>query len=137
VSEADAAAIATARAGGELDDEVPARAWPVRRLDRPGDSYFLVLFGEDDATVAVATVSADGDSVQSMATLRGETGHFTVDAAAARALAGADADAPAALVWRPCRASRSPFYPLWEVAGQAGPVYVDHAGTVSEQLDDD
>jgi hypothetical protein len=136
VREAEAASIATARAAIGLGEEIPVRAWPVRRLDRPDGSYYLVLFGDDDATVAVATVSADGRSVQSTATLRGETGHLAIGAAAARVAAGADADAPAALVWRPCRASRSPFYPLWEVAGEPGPVYVDHAGAVWEQLTD-
>jgi hypothetical protein len=129
-----AAAIATARAATDLGDEVPARAWPVRRLDRPDESYYLVLFGDDDATVAVATVAADGGSVQSTATLRGETGHLTLDAARARALAGANEEAEVALVWRPSRASRSPFYPLWEVTGEARPVYVDHAGTVWDEL---
>ena len=36
----------------------PAQAYSVRRLDREGEFYYLVLFGEPQATVAVATVNA-------------------------------------------------------------------------------
>ena len=51
-------AAATARREIGLDDSVPGRAWLVRRLDRPGDAYYLVVFGDDNAAVAVAAVGA-------------------------------------------------------------------------------
>jgi hypothetical protein len=110
---------------------VPGRAWLVRRLDRPADAYYLVVFGEEDAAVGVATVSRSTGEVGSAARLSGRGPHLEIDAARARELAGAGEEARAELVWRPSTASKSPLYPVWEVELPAGSVYVDQGGAVS------
>jgi len=132
---AEADAVERARAAAGLAPGIPGRAWHVRRLDRPDDSYWLVVLGEPEAAQAVATVHAATGEVGSFARVADGGPHFEVDVAAAREAAGADEHAPAELVWRPSFASRSPLYPLWEVETAEGRVYVDHAGAVLRGLD--
>jgi hypothetical protein len=128
-------AVARARGALGLPASVTGRAWRTRRLDRPGDAYYLVVFGPEDAAVAVAAVDARSGEVQSSARLPGAAPLPVVDAARALELAGVGDGAQAELVWRPCRASRSPLYPLWEVRSGADPVYVDQQGKLWPQLD--
>lgn len=124
-------AIASARSGLGLDPRAGARAWHVRRLDRDGAAYYLVVFGEEDAAVAVATVDAAAGRVESSARLPGGGPHLVVGRARALELAGLGAASRAELVWRPCRASYSPLYPLWEVTGAGGARrFVDQQGGV-------
>lgn len=118
----------------DLPSDVPARAFRVRRLDRPEGSYYLVVFGGERAAVAVATVDERGGDVGVAASLPGTAPHLLLDAAAAVGVAGADADAHVELVWTPCRASFSPLYPLWAVAVGEREVYVDAGGRVWDEL---
>jgi hypothetical protein len=92
--------------------------------------YYLVVLGDDGAAVAVGTVSAVTGDVGSSAHLPGRGPHIEIDAVRARALAGAGEKAVAELVWRPSLVSKSPLYPVWEVALPSGPVYVDQTGSV-------
>jgi len=128
-------AIVRARAAMGLDATVPARAWRIRRLDRAADAYYLVVFGEPAAAVAVTTVGAAHGEVRTSAQLPGVRPHLLLDAAQAVTLAGLGAGAQAELVWRPSQASRSPFYPLWEVRSATRGVYVDQQGVVWPALD--
>jgi hypothetical protein len=128
-------AVATARRELGLDDNVPGRAWPVRRLDRPGDVYYLVVFGDDNAAVAVAAVGAQSGEMRNSARVQGVRPHLTVDDARAAELAGAGAGARIELVWRPSPASRSPLYPLWLVQTGRGEVYVDQQGALWSELE--
>jgi len=128
-------AIARARTEMGLDAAVPARAWRIRRLDRAADAYYLVVFGEPDAAVAVTTVGAASGEVRTSAHLPGVRPHLLIDAAQAVTLVGLGDSAQAELVWRPSRASRSPFYPLWEVRSATRRVYVDQQGVVWQALD--
>ena len=111
---------------------VAGRAWPVRRLDRPGETYYLVVLGDEGASVAVGTVNAETGDVSSSAHLPGRGPHLEVDAVRARALTNAGETAAAELVWRPSLVSKSPLYPVWEVALPSGPAYVDQAGSVRD-----
>lgn len=126
--------IAAAREALGLGSGVGARAWLVRRFDRPGERYMLVVFGDEDASVGVAAVDADTGRVLAQATLPGAGAHTVIAEDEAVARAGAAAGAPAALVWAPSMASRSMFYPLWQVEGPAGAVFVDFSGTVWTDL---
>jgi len=128
ISHADA--IARARAELELDDDIPAEAVQIRRLDPPSEAYFLVTLGEPETVIAVATIGASTGAVGTAAVLSGHGPQLMVDASRARALAGASASAGATLVWRPSRASRSPLYPLWEVEHEGVFVYVDQQENV-------
>jgi hypothetical protein len=109
---------------------VAGRAWPVRRLDRSGETYYLVVLGEERASVAVGTVDAATGEVGSSARLPGHGPHLEVDEVRARALASAGETAGAELVWRPSAVSKSPLYPVWEVTLPSGTAYVDQAGSV-------
>jgi hypothetical protein len=128
VSEEDA--VARVRAAVGATNRVAGRAWPVRRLDRPDETYYLVVLGDERASVAVGTVNAATGEVGSSAQLPGRGRHPAVDAERAKAMAGAGDAARAELVWRPSAVSKSPLYPVWEVSLPTGTVYVDQAGSV-------
>jgi hypothetical protein len=123
-------AVARVRAAVDAPNGIAGRASPVRRLDRPGETYYLVVLGEDGASVAVGTVNAVTGDVGSSALLPGRGPHLEVDEVRARVLAGADRMASAELVWRPSVVSKSPLYPVWKVALPSGPLYVDQGGSV-------
>jgi len=123
-------AVARVRAAVGAANGIAGRAWPVRRLDRSGERYYLVVLGDEGASVVVGTVNAVTGDVGSSASLPGRGPHLEVDAVRARALAGAGETAGAELVCRPSLVSKSPLYPVWEVALPSGPAYVDQAGSV-------
>lgn len=123
-------AVARVRAAVGAGNGAAGRAWRVRRLDRPGETYYLVVLGDEGASVAVGTVNAVTGDVGSSAHLPGRGPHLEVDAVRARALAGAGETAGTELVWRPSLVSKSPLYPVWEVSLPSGPAYVDQAGSV-------
>jgi len=125
VSPADAAARARAALG--LAHDVCFEAHRVRRLDG-GEEYWLVSFGEPEATLGVAAVAAGSGEVLSSALLPGRGPHLAVSGERARALARAPAAATVELAWRPSPASRSPLSPFWEVEGAAGRAWVDVRG---------
>jgi hypothetical protein len=127
-------AIDSARAATGVDASVPARAWRVRRLDQPKDSYYLVVFGESRAAIALAAVGATRGEIQTWARLPGHGPHPTLEPNIAAERAGLAEGARAELVWEPCRASRSQLYPLWEISTAAKTVYVDQQGSVWPEL---
>ena len=117
-----------------------ARAWRVERLDRPGDAYFLVVFGDEQRSFGVATVDAASGVFGSSARLDGRGVHRVLDASAAVATALSPYIAPTQsprLVWRPCSASRSPLYPIWEVVTDSNTLFVDQQGHLWSRLDAD
>lgn len=118
-----------------LSESTPGRAWPVRRLDRPPEVYYLVQFGDSSASVAVATVDANTGEIGIYASLPGVGPHIAVGARLAIELAGGGQAAQAELVWMPCRVSKSPLYPLWEVRIQGVTKYVDQQRKVLDSLD--
>jgi len=124
-----------ARAALEVEPTVPASAVRVHRLDVPGRSYYLVLFGRPDATTAVAAADADTGELLTWGRLSGTGPQLSLSAADAVRRAGGARGGAARLVWRPSRQSRSPLYPLWEVEAKRTHVYVDQAGTVWPRLD--
>ena len=127
-------AIERARAASHLAERIPARAWRTERLDRPGSAYYLVVFGDEDSAVGVASVDARSGEVHATARLSGQGPHLSVTPSRALALAALDGAGPPRLVWRPCRASLSPLRPIWEVRGSDRAVYVDQEGRLWETL---
>ena len=121
-------AVELARAAAGVGPAVEGRALRVRRLDRPGTQYYLVLLGEE----AVAAVDVDGGAVLSWAAVSGL--HLVVDEDEARQLAGARDLTQPQLVWRSSAESRSPLYPLWEVRLGESSVYVDQQRSVWPEL---
>lgn len=128
-------AIAGARAHLGLDSSVRAEAWRTRRIDRPGEEYYLVIFGEHEAAVGVAAVDVARGEVMVSAALSGHRSHLSIDAQTALRRAGSPVDARIRLVWQSCTGSRSPLYPLWEIRADERTVYVDQQGVVWESLE--
>jgi hypothetical protein len=112
-----------------------ARAWRVRRIDLAGDSYYLVVFGADAAAIAVVVVGAARGEIRSWATLSGTDPHRIIPSEEAIELAGTETSAQAELVWKPCSASRSPLFPLWEIRTPGHVVYVDQQRHVWPSID--
>jgi hypothetical protein len=117
---------AVAIARGAFDAALPGKTstWRVERIDRPGQAYYLVIFGDDRSPVAVAAVTVDTGERMTSAFLNGTRPHLSVDAARALRLANVDRGV-AKLVWRPCSASMSALYPFWSVTSSTGTVFID------------
>ena len=126
--------IMRARSQLGLGPRTPARAWRVRRIDGPDKVYYLILFGDAEATVAVAAVDAMSGEMMTSAVLQGTGPHLTVDADQALQKSGLTG-ARTELVWKPCRASLSPLYPFWQVSSGTETVYIDQQGAVWTTLD--
>ena len=106
----------------------------VERLDHPGLWYWLVVFSDRGDAIALAILDGVNGRLESWA--RTTTGKpIALTAEEALQLAYAPADSNAELVWGPCRASRSPYYPLWAVRTKEGRTrYVDQQRNVWDAL---
>lgn len=135
--EAVAAAIDLARAALGRDASEPVRGWAVQGLTSAVADYVLVVFGAPAHATAIAAVATDSGEVIESARLPGREAHEPIRADEARRRAGMPPDAGARLVWTPSPASRSRFYPLWEIARVDHTVWVDSVrGMVLPSLDD-
>jgi hypothetical protein len=105
----------------------------VERLDE-GNPYFLVIFADPGPSGAVVAVDALGGDITSSARFERAESPWILDRAKAIELAGCVQPLAARLVWAPSRATRSPFYPLWELTCESGRVYVDRDGGVWHEL---
>jgi hypothetical protein len=112
----------------------PATAWSVRRLDRPGTSYYLVVLGTAPRAAYVATVDQATGRIGSSATLANGRPPITMSPEQARERASAGPSAPTELVWMPCQASRSPLYPIWRVGDADASRYVSQQGQIFDSL---
>lgn len=130
-----AIAIERARAALALDERTPARAYFVARMDHPGTGYYLVVFGEERASVGSSAVDEMTGEVSSYARLSGARPHLSVNAARASELAGVTPLQPPRLVWCPCRASQSILSPIWEIRTAEGLVYVDQQDQLWTRLE--
>ncbi len=106
----------------------------VERLDA-GNPYFLVTLGEPDGAGSVVMVDAITGEVMSSARLERIDHHRLPSREVAIKCAAYPDDASGRLVWAPSRATRSPFYPLWELKAGAERVYVDMDGKVWAMLE--
>ena len=128
-------AIALARARLELSPTTVASASRVARIDSPGGTYYLIVLGDPGAALGVAAVDAASGEVTHWATLPGERPHVLLDRETAARRARPSSGRKPRLVWRSSPASRSPFYPLWEVDTGEKTVYVDQEGRVWPSLE--
>jgi hypothetical protein len=119
------AAVAIARTALGLDAAALARAWPVARM-RPGENAFtLVVFGPPERASAIAAIDAVSGAVLESARLPGHGPHTLLGADGAIQRAGFAPGAEALLLWDPSPASRSRFYPLWQLRDAGRTVWVD------------
>jgi len=129
-------AVANARRTLGLDVHEPARTWSVARTQPGAPGFVLVLFGPAERASAIAAVDPLSGEVLETAHLGGPEGHRLITADEAIRRAGMAPDAQARLVWDPSRASRSRFYPLWELHSAQRTVWVDSVrGVVWDALD--
>jgi hypothetical protein len=126
-------AISRARAAAGVSPSIEATAWRVERIDHPGRSYFLVIVGNQSSPGWVGAFDTPSGQLMSSAQVAGIRPHLSVDRAAAVAIANIPGGS-VRLVWRPCQASMSLLYPLWEVAGSQRTVFVDQQGKCWNQL---
>jgi hypothetical protein len=115
-----------------IDPECLRQAWRVDLLERPGQVYYLAEFLVDGGLLVVAIDGETGLPRQT-ARLRSE-GTIGVDAAKAREQAHARSDAPVRLVWKPCEASFSPLYPIWEIELESRKLFVNQQGRCWQRL---
>jgi hypothetical protein len=127
--------LAQARAVARVDPSTPGWSQFVRRLDRPGSGYYLVVLGKRAANIAVVALEAGAGRVLGWAALPGTGDHLPVALDDAIARAHLEGPADAELVWKVSAASRSPLYPLWEVRGRGRVRYVDQSGKVWDALE--
>ncbi len=127
-------AVAIARKALGIPEEVSADVVRVRLLEGPAHAYFLVAFWPPDNTT-LACVGEDSAELQSSAQLARNVPVLSVTARGAGELAGLGPTARRELVWKPCRASQSMLYPIWEVKDGVRTVYVDQQSVVWNELE--
>lgn len=112
---------------------LPATAHLVERLDGQ-HPYFLVHFGEPGGRGAAVMVDAlDGSLMERAAVERVDQPWLMKEERAVEIASGAQ-PVVARLVWKPSRATRSPFYPLWEISTTSGRMWVDQSGRLWREL---
>jgi hypothetical protein len=128
-------AIVAAREALGLAASHAARVWPVTRLKPGAHHYFLIVFGTEQASVGIAAVDSISNAILAKALLPGRELHRLLSAEEAIQRAGFGPGTKATLVWEPSHASRSPFYPLWQLTDQNETVWVDSIqGTIWKNL---
>ena len=110
-----------------------AAAHFVERLDGQ-HPYFLVHFGEPGGRGAAVMVDAVNGSLMAHATVERIESPWLIKAERAVEIANVAPPVETRLVWKPSRATRSPFYPLWEVSTGTERVWVDQSGRVWREL---
>jgi len=130
------AAVASARTALGLDASLPARTWSVARMRSGARSFVLVVFGPPERASAIAAVDPVSGEVLESARLPGRQPHALITADEAILRAGFGPDTEARLVWDPSPASRSRFYPLWQLQSAERIAWVDSVrGAVWHTLD--
>lgn len=112
---------------------LPAAAHLVERLDGQ-HPYFLVHLGGPGQPGAAVMVDAMDGSVMARAVVERVEHPWLMEQERAVRIAGCAKPVDVRLVWKPSQATRSPFYPLWEIAMASGIVWVDQSGRVWREL---
>ena len=128
-------AVANAREALALGAGQQARVWEIGRLRASAQPFLLIIFGPPEHVMGIATVDSQSGNVLQHARLPGVGSHDVMSAEEATKRANFPAKSRAQLVWDPTPASRSPFYPLWQISDADRRVWVDGVrGTVWKTL---
>ena len=128
-------AVANAREALALGAAQQARVWEIGRMRASARSFLLVIFGPPEHSVGIAAVDLPSGDVLQRARLPGVGSHNVMSAEEAMKRANFPPGSRAQLVWDPTPASRSPFYPLWQISDADRRVWVDGVrGTVWKTL---
>ena len=123
ITEAQATALAAEAAqssGAESSSHL------VERLQEPNPYYLIFFGGPGGPGAGVARGISTAGRVERP---------WLIEKEQAASKAGCAKPFEGRLVWTPCRATRSPFYPLWELSSASGLVYVDQLGQVWHKLE--
>jgi hypothetical protein len=112
---------------------LPAAAHLVERLDGQ-HLYFLVHFGAPGGRGAAVMVDALDGCVMARAAVECVEQPWLLKEERAVEISGCAQPLEARLVWKPGRATRSPFYPLWEISTASKRVWVDQSGRLWREL---
>jgi hypothetical protein len=105
-------------------------------MDVDARGFVLVVFGSAEGASAIAAVDPISGEVLEAARLQGRESHTLITDDDAIQRAGFESDAEARLVWEPSPASRSRFYPLWQLRSAERTAWVDSVrGVVWHSLD--
>ncbi len=118
-------AVAGARSALGLDATVPVWTWSIGRMQPGASAFVLVVFGQPERAVAIAAVDAVSGAVLESAHLPGRVPHALLSADEAVKRAGFGPGTEAQLVWDSSPASRSRFYPLWQLRNAGRTIWVD------------
>ncbi len=122
------AAVASARAALGLDAREPVTTWSVARTAPGTRNFLLAVFGEPGHATGIAAVDPVSREVLESARLPGTQPYTLIAADDAIERAGFGPGTQATLVWDPSPATRSRFYPLWELRNGERQAWVDSVG---------
>ena len=131
------AAIETARQKLTLGPSVAVSSWRISHLGPRGEDFFLLVFHKDHHDVGIAAVGIRTNEIMTSATLPGDGSHpiLSVEQALSKLHPRSSEGFRAELVWKPCRASRSPLYPIWRLWSSTEELFVDQCGQVWQHLE--
>ena len=118
-------AVAIARRTLAIKADQPARTWEVLRLNAEKPRYLLMVFGPPGGVTGIAAIDPASGEVLESARLPGSHAHTLMSADEAARRAGVNPVTDTQLVWEPTPASRSPFYPLWQIRQGPNVLWVD------------
>lgn len=125
-------AIESVRKFFNLESTITGSAIRVINLQNKGNDYFLVIFGDDKASVAVAAIESKNAALKTWARLPGTTIHLTINKEKALELCHSNKNVLVEMVWEPGTLSRSQLYPIWKIYNFPAIKYVNQQGVVSE-----
>lgn len=96
----------------------------VERLDGQ-HPYALVHFGQPGEPGAAVMLDALDGKVMACVSLVRVVEPWLISEERALEIANLSPPLDTRLVWKPCRATHSPFYPLWEISAASETVWVD------------
>jgi hypothetical protein len=110
----------------------------VERLDKPGQSYYLIPWHDPRGVMLIVQVDAQSGLMSSMAFAKAPLKRLTISDNEAQSIVserlGVRSVGRPTLVWSPCRESASPFQPFYQVPIEGGQAFVDMLGTLHEHL---
>ena len=95
---------------------------------------FLVHIGQPGGRGVAVMVDALDGSVMARAAVERVEQPWLIKEERAVEISGYAQPLEARLVWKPSRATRSPFYPLWEISTASARVWVDQSGRLWTEL---
>ena len=132
ISETEAIDIAYEFLG--IQENKDAFGYLVWRLDQLDKAYWLVMIGSQQSIHTVANVDAASGALLEWANLSEPNTWSLLTPEQVSTFIGDIEVQEMRLVWKPCQASLSPLYPLWEVRITGNIIYVDHQGKIWHEL---